>query len=199
MHGQRHLHIQGSGPEPVVLRQRIGHAIRKRAEHNALKAERSAVLQLLKAILAGRHRHDPEPDEALGIHSTVFLAQPVIVGPYGGEVGGIVGDVAPQPWSSLHVREEYLGGAAVLLLLAQALLGRANTRGVLDAHAKWLPVLSRAPGAEIQVGYLEERGALNLYGIAPVRMRHSTRHLVAVRGRHSTSPALWEHFQMRVT
>src|SRR5262249_19308674 len=138
-------------------------------------------------------------DEALGVHSAVFLAQPVIVGPYGGEVGGIVGDIAPQPWASLHVREEHLGGAAVLVLLVQALLGRAYTRGLLDAHAERLPVLGRTPSAEIEIGHLEERGALDLYGIAPIRMRHSTRHFVAVLGRHSASPALWEYFQVRVT
>jgi len=99
----------------------------------------------------------------------------------------------------LHVREEHLGGAAILVLLAQALLGRAYTGGPFDAHTERLPVLSRAPGAEIEIGHLEERCPLNLERVAAVRMRHSTRHLVAVLGRHSASPALWEHFQVRVT
>src|SRR5215475_4216229 len=191
MHGQGHLHVQGGGPESVILRQRVGHAIRKRTEHNTLEAKRGAVSQLLDAVLDGRHGHDPKPDEALRIHSAVFLAQPVIVGPYGGEVGGIVGNIAPQSRASLHVWEEHLGGAAVLVLLAQALLSRAYTRGLLNAHVEWLPVLRRPTSPKVEIGHLEERGALNLYGIAPVRMRHSTRHLVAVLGRHPARPALW--------
>src|SRR4029453_9217987 len=123
--------------------------------------------------------------------SDFFFAQPVIVGPCGGEVGGIVGNIAPQSWASLHVREEHFGGAAVLVLLAQALLSRAYARGLLNAHVEWLPVLRRPTSTKVEIGHLEERGALNLYGIAPIRMRHSTRHLVAVLGRHQASPALW--------
>src|SRR5262249_20912726 len=151
----------GGGPEPVVLRERISHAIWKGAEHHALEAEPGAVLQLLEAILHGCHRDDPQANQALRVLRARCPPHPVTVGRYGGEIGGLVGNITPQSWASLHVWEKHLRGAAVLVLLAPALLGRAYTRGLFDTYSKWLPVLSRATGTQVEIGHLQERCALN--------------------------------------
>ena len=63
VHRQRHPHVDGRRPEPVVLRLRVRLAVREHAEVDALETEPRAVLELGDRVVEVGPRDDAEADE----------------------------------------------------------------------------------------------------------------------------------------
>ena len=68
-------------------------------------------------------RDDPHADQAVGRDRAIFLAEPVVVAADDRLVDLVMRDVAPEDRPRDHRREQDLGVHAVLVLLADALLG----------------------------------------------------------------------------
>ena len=150
MHGDRHVEVERGGPEFVVLWGGIALAARQRAEQHALQAELLAVLHLGDRVVDIGDRDDPHADQTVGRHGAVFFGEPVVVAANDSLVDLVMRDVAPEDGTRDHCREQDLGVHAVLVLLFDALLGRARAGGVGDLEAKGLPGSFRAAGAQIE-------------------------------------------------
>ena len=95
-------------------------------------------------------RDDPHADQPIRRDGAVFLAEPVVVAADHGLVDLVMRDVAPEHRPRDHRREQDLGVDAVLVLLADALLGAAGAGRVGDLEAEGLPRPGGAPGAQIE-------------------------------------------------
>ena len=192
VHRQRHPHVDRGRPEPVVLGQRIRPAVREHAEVDA------AVLELGHGVVEVRPRDDAQPDEAVTRDRAVFLGQPVVVRADGRAVHVVVGQRAPEPRADLHVGEDHLREQTIHVLLAQALLRRADARRALHRGAEWLPRLVRPPGPEIEERRWIRRLALDENRVAAVGKLDRPRRALAILRGHARRPALWQDLQVTV-
>jgi len=198
VHRQRHLHRDRGRPEAIVVGQWVRPAVGKHAEVDTLESQPRAVLELGERVGEIRPRNDAEPDETVARDDTVFVGQPVVVGPHSRAVQIVVGDPAPQPRSHLHVRKEDLGEQPVHLLLAQALLGRTDTRRALHGGAERLPRFIGAPRSQIEERRGIRRLALDQDRVAAVGQRHGARGALAILRGHARRPALRPDLQMSI-
>ena len=199
VHGERHLHLDGRRPEPIVLRYRIALPAGEHAERDSAESELRAVLELGDGIVQVGPGDDAEPDEPISRDGAVLFAEPVVVGADRRAVGVVVGHGAPQAWAHLHVGEEDLGFEAVLILLRDALLRRSNPGRVGDRHAEGLPRLIGPPGPQIEKRNRSRLLAFHEQCIAAVRQLDRPRRLLAQPRRHPPSPPLRQHFKMPIT
>ena len=143
-------------------------------------------------------RNDPHADEAVGRYGAIFLGEPVVVAADHCFVDFVMGDIAPEDGAGDHRREQDLGVHAVLVLLPDALLGRAGAGGVGDLEAKGLPGSLGAAGAQIEEIGLQQRLPLDHQRVAAIRQMNGVRRAVAVFLRHPMHPPLRRHFEMPV-
>ena len=198
MHRHRHVEIDRGGPEAVVLRRRIALAVRERAKLDAFEAELFAMLHLGDRVFGVADRHDAETDQTVGRDGAIFLGEPVVIGADDGLVGVVMRDVAPEHGARDHRRKQDLGVEPVLVLLLNALLGRAGTGGVGDLESEGLPGALGAAGAQIEEIGFEERLTLDHLRVAAIRQVHGARRAVTVLFRDPVRPALGRHFEMPV-
>src|ERR1044071_770076 len=91
----RHVQIQGSGPEAIVIQSRITFTARKTPQRYAFQSQLLAVFHLRHGVIDVGHGNDPEPDQPIGSDSAVFLSQPLVVSPEDRSVSLVIPNVAP--------------------------------------------------------------------------------------------------------
>ena len=144
-------------------------------------------------------RDDPHADQTVGRDGAIFFGEPVVVAADHRLVDFVMRDVAPEDGPGDHRREQDLGVHAVLVLLLDALLGRAGAGGVGDLEAKGLPGPLGAAGAQIEKIGLQQRLPFDHQRVAAIRQMDGVRRAVAVFFRHPVHPALRRHFEMPVS
>ena len=196
---QRHVHVQRSGPELVVLRSGIALGTGEGAQHDALQAQLGAMLHLGDAVVHASPRQDAHGKQAVAIDRSVLLTQPVVIGPDHRLVDLVVAYAAPQAGAGDHGWVEHLGGHAVGILLPKPLVRRAGASGVFYPQARRLPLPLGASCAQIEEESLLQGPALNHLGLPAVGQLHCARCAVAVLLRHPVGPPLRQHLKVTVS
>ncbi len=198
MHRHRHVEIDRGGPEAVVLGGRVALAVRQCAELDALQPQLLAMLHLGDRVLGVGDRHDAEADQPVGRDRAIFLGEPFVIGANHRLVGLVMADIAPEHRARDHRREQHFGVEPVLVLLADALFGRAGAGGVGDLEAEGLPGALRPAGTQIEEIGFEQGLAFDQLGVAAIRQMHRARRPLAVLLGDAVDPALRRHFEVPI-
>ena len=149
MHRDGHVHRHRGSPEAVILRRRVPLGTGQDSQDDPLQPLLGTVLHLGNRVIHVGPRDHPQANQAVRRHSTVFLRQPIVIGPDDRLVDLVVGDVAPQHWPGHHGGEQHLGVQPIHVLLPHALLRRTGASRLLDFDTKGLPLPFGSPSTEI--------------------------------------------------
>ena len=198
--GHRHVEVERRLPEPVVFNGRVLLAGREVLQHDRLRADLLAVLQLLDVgVQILDDGHDGHADEAVRVLGAVVLDEPVVVRADDGQVRLVVVHHPPHPRAGGLRGEEHLGVDAVDVLFLHALLGRARSGRALVLHAGRQVVLA-APAA-VQVGWvrLARLLAVDEPGVGVVVDAHELGSAVAMLLRNARRPVCGVDLHVGVT
>ena len=106
MNADRHIQVEGSGPESVVFFRRVRFATGKSLEENRLETHFNAGLHFRDHVRDIMHqRQDAHADEPVWIYRAILFRQPTVIRAHHRLVSIIVLDTAPELWPALLRRK----------------------------------------------------------------------------------------------
>lgn len=196
VHRDRHVHVGGRRPEPVVFRRRVVVAAGEGGDLHHLHPSLFTPMQLVQGGVQPPLGNAPHPDQPIRVRGAVLLHLPPVVGARQGQVRLVVLYPSARTAHAAHARVQHLGIHRVGVHLPQPLLRVPGPRHLVPLQPD-RPELLR-PLARVKVHAAPVDTALDQETVAAVRQLDAPGREPPVFLRDASRPLVGRHLDVGI-